>query len=271
MQTAPRSRRFFGAGSLPVTSLLAIGGALLLAEPARSQGTPGSAPAYATRSQLESLATVAESEATGSRAKPRDRDRRRVEATHLRERLREGDLRVGDRIVLEVQGERSLSDTFTVRAGRVLLLPNISPISVEGVLRSELPEYLAKELRRYLREPVVRATTLIRIQLTGQVTRPGFYAVPSDVLVSNAIMIGGGPTGNADLQKVTIRRGESVIADEDATQAAIRDGRTLDQLDLRAGDEIAIGERQRRNFTAVLQVLTAVAGIAVAAVALSKH
>jgi polysaccharide export outer membrane protein len=219
----------------------------------------GASPLHATRTQLESLATVAENQS--SEGKDRDRERKRDEARRLRERLREGDFQAGDQIILEVQGETALSDTFAVRAGRQLVLPGMTPISLDGVLRSELSDYLSKELTRYLKSPSLRATSLIRIEVAGQVARPGYYAVPSDVLVSDAIMLAGGPTAGGDLKRISIRRADKEVMSESATQDAIRGGQTLDQLNLRAGDEVVVGELKRRNIGTTVQILTGLATI----------
>src|SRR2546425_1957900 len=59
------------------------------------------------------------------------------EATLVRARLTEGDFQPGDRILLLVEGEKELSDTFTVGPQRDILLPNTGTVSLQGVLRSE--------------------------------------------------------------------------------------------------------------------------------------
>jgi protein involved in polysaccharide export with SLBB domain len=257
------------AVTLACCATLAVGAAA--ARPASAQSPMGGrAPSalHATRTQLESLATVAERQA--SAGKDRERQRKRDEAGRLRERLREGDFQAGDQIVLEVQGEPTLSDTFSVRSPRQLLLPGAAPIALDGVLRSELTEHLTKELSRYLKSPTVRATSLVRLQVTGQVARPGYYAMPSDVLVSDAIMIAGGPTASGDLKKITINRGDKEVMDQGETQDAIRGGLTLDQLNVRAGDEVLVGELKRRSVGTAVQVLAGIATIAFGVLAATR-
>ena len=43
------------------------------------------------------------------------RQRSRLESTQVKERLNAGDFQVGDRILLRVEGEQALSDTFVVQ------------------------------------------------------------------------------------------------------------------------------------------------------------
>lgn len=231
--------------------------------PHASRGT------HASREELMTLAAEAERQASSASAEE-TRQQKLLEARELRERLRDGDFQVGDRIVLSVRGDSALTDTFVVRAGRTLSLPNTSEISLAGVLRSELQSFVSKEIARYVREPVVQASSLIRLAVLGEVTRPGFYAVGSDVLVTDVIMLAGGPNSDADLRKVSVRRGTREVWTADRIHAAMTQGTTLDQLNLRAGDELVIGERKRRGFGSVLGVVSALSAVAFSIVSLSR-
>lgn len=204
---------------------------------------------HVTRAELE--ATLARHEAAGARN----------EAAAIRQRLDEGDLRVGDRVLLYVEGQPQLSDTFNVVAGRKLVLPDIGEVALAGVLRAELQDHLTAEVGKYLRNPLLRARSLIRLEVMGAVGRPGFYAVPADVLVSDALMIAGGPAGNARMERISIQRGRDVLWDGDRLRAAVVEGRTLDQLGVRAGDAIMVPE-QKPAFSTLRDVLMIASGIA---------
>src|SRR5439155_14869154 len=101
---------------------------------------------------------------------------------------------VGDRILLHVEGDSALSDTFSVVAGPALRLPNIGEIPLAGVSRNDLEAHLTRELGRYIKDPVVQARALIRVSVVGEVSRPGFYAVPVDLVLPDALMLAGGAT-----------------------------------------------------------------------------
>lgn len=172
-----------------------------------------------------------------------------------------GDVRVGDRIVLSVRGDSTLTDTFTVSPGRTLRLPNLPELPLQGVLRAQLQEHLTQHIARFLRDPVVEVRPLIRVGLLGEVDRPGYYFAPADGLVTDAIMLAGGPTREADLTKTTVRRGASVLWKREQFRDALTEGTTLDQLGLRSGDEIVVGGRSRR-WENTLRVAGFVSGIA---------
>src|SRR3989442_925667 len=97
-----------------------------------------------------------------------------------------------DRPRLAVEGEKELSDTFTVGPGRLLPLPGIGDVPLEGVLRTELQAYLTRRLAQNLNDPVVRAQAFVRLSIQGEVTRPGYYGIPAEALLSAALMAAGG-------------------------------------------------------------------------------
>src|SRR5512140_2845978 len=66
-----------------------------------------------------------------------------------------GGFQAGDRIILSVDGEKQLTDTFVVRSGRVLELPVIGVVPLSGVRRADIQSYLAGVVGRYVRDPVV--------------------------------------------------------------------------------------------------------------------
>jgi protein involved in polysaccharide export with SLBB domain len=194
------------------------------------------------------------------------------EIATIRDRLTNGDFEPGDRIVLSVANQPALSDTFEVRQGQFIHLPNIGDVSLHGVLHSELQAHLYAEISRYIRDPVVRTGSLLRISILGPVARAGFYAMPADLLLSDAIMHTGGLTGDADVSKTIVKRGGDVLIPKDKVQLAIRDGETLDQLNLRDGDAIVVGERKRgSNALLILSVVATLAGIATAVVIITNH
>ncbi len=200
--------------------------------------SPGSSEL--TRKDLERLLASYEQAVASPAYSSRVKDAARANMARIRTRLEEGDFRVGDRVALTVEGENAIPDTVVVEPGPQITLPLFGAISLAGVLRSETTEYLTKELGKVIREPVVRATALMRLSIQGGVRTPGFYLVPASMLVSEAIMEAGGPTTAADLEHLQIQRGTAVVVDAPAMQEALIDGRTLDQLSLQAGDQLLV-------------------------------
>ncbi len=232
-------------------SVLRAGGATGQSTP-RIDGKRSQASRTELEAQLVELDQVVNSPGYSGRL----RAAKRAEADLIRQRLKEGDLQVGDQVNLVVQGDSTVSGTYVVAAGRVLILPGITDIALNGVLRSEIQEYLTTRLKEYIREPNVRAQTLIRLSIFGGVNKPGFYQIPAEVLAGDAIMAAGGPVGGVETDRTVIRRAGVDIWKREAFQEALVRGQTLDQLNLRAGDEIFVGVHRKTSFLSYVPVLT---------------
>jgi len=154
---------------------------------------------------------------------------------------------VGDRILLHVEGDSALSDTFTVVAGPALRLPEIGEISLAGVPRANLEAHLTRELGRFIKDPVVQARALIRVSVLGEVTRPGYYAVPVDLVLADALMVAGGATKDARVDQLRVLRGNSSLWSGNELQTEIARGATLDQLGIRAGAAFRCRDTATRN------------------------
>ena len=180
---------------------------------------------------------------------------------------------VGDRILLHVEGDSALSDTFTVVAGPALRLPAIGEISLAGVRRTDLEAHLTRELGRYIKDPVVQARALIRISVVGEVTRPGYYAVPSDLVVADALMVAGGATKDARVDRLRILRGDASLWSGNALQTEIARGATLENLGIRAGDRIQVpgGQRDPESKWRILGIIVGTVASAVGVIALTHR
>jgi protein involved in polysaccharide export with SLBB domain len=226
--------------------------------------TAGQSPAnqarqhFETRTELEAQAQAAE--AKNNKA-----------ATYLiRSRLEHGDFHDGDRIFLTVKGSAGFTDTLTVRSGRVLQLPQMADFPLEGVLRSELVPKLTAHLGKYLRDPQVQAIQLVRIGVLGNVVRPGFYYSPADIPLSDVLMTAGGPSSDADLGKVSVRREGDIIIDEENTHVALREGMSIDLLHIQAGDEISVGKQRNFNWGVAIPMVSGVLGLLLAVYQISR-
>jgi protein involved in polysaccharide export with SLBB domain len=213
--------------------------------PAASQGLVGVDPGSSVRTRADLERLLREYEQALSSPAYSDAVKRgiRADAAQIRDRLDNGDFHVGDRIVLAVQGETNLPDTVAVESGPMITLPMFGEIPLAGVLRSELQEHLTTALGRFIRNPTVRANGLMRLAVVGTVNRPGFYTMPADMLLGEALMVAGGPTQASNLERLRIERGTVTLLEGEPLQEAIRSGLTLDQLNLQAGDQITVPQR----------------------------
>lgn len=183
-------------------------------------------------------------------------------------RLGSGALRVGDRIVLSVESEPTLTDTFTVRPGPSIDLPVLGTIQLTGVLREDVESHLTTEIGRFIKNPVVRAQTLVRIAVLGEVATPGFFALPANALLSDAITHAGGPTRDAEMKKLHISRRGTTVQQGENLRSALAAGWTLDDLRLQAGDELIIP--RRRDSERTVRMISLLVAIPLTVLALTR-
>lgn len=223
----------------------------LLALPFRAPAQQAASSALATRASLQE-----------------EMARSPGSAALIRARLEAGDFQMGDQIFLRVAAESLLTDTFTVAAGPALVLPQVGSLPLRGVLRSELHDRVTTHLAQYLREPVVEVRPLMRLLVEGQVGRPGLYAVAPEQPFADVIVVAGGLTQTAKVTEMRIDRGPTRILSGPPLQEALGQGRSLDQLNLRAGDRVFVPARGDSERT--LRIIGVLLSIPVTLLALTR-
>lgn len=231
-----------------VLALAVVAGVGVTAPRGWAQGRAGADPvpagASATRAAL--TASLAAAERRGDRAT----------AAVVRRRLTEGDLGPGDRLSVTLALDTIARYEFVVRDSQRVDVPPLGSLSLRGVLRSELQPAFVRFYERYYRNPDVRVQSLIRVGFLGAVQKPGYYAVPPDAPVTEAFTANaGGPSGNADLGRIEVRRATQRLYDRKGYERVARDGLTFDEAGLRSGDEIRVAERRQRNTVQVVQTV----------------
>ncbi len=168
----------------------------------------------------------------------------------------------GDRIILSVEGERPWTDTFVVKPGPVIDLPWIGSVPLAGVARSDVQTYLATQIGRYLKNPIVRATPLVRVTVLGEVAKPGFYDLPPDAPLADAITNAGGPTRDAALTKLHVDRAGATIQQGKQLHTALDRGATMSELGMQGGDEIIVPRSSDTERT--VRIVSVIVGVPLA-------
>jgi len=262
--SAPPARFFSLSGPLCLT--IVAGCALALAPAvAGGQSGPGT---LVSRAELTAIMERAEVASHQGDAGARSKNAAIAMAT--RQRLRDGDFQVGDRVVVTVISDSVRVDTLAVRAGRYLELPNNIRVPVVGTLRSELRPLVTTEVLKYIKAQQVDVTPLMRLGVLGEVAHPGYFALASDIPLTDAIMAAGGPTTTADIENVMIRRASREYRSSEETRQAIARGMTLDQFGLNPGDELVIPRHRDISSGPWLTLLGAAATLLTIVVALRQ-
>lgn len=178
----------------------------------------------------------------------------------IRTRLNRGDFDPGDVVRLYVQSDTALNGDFRVNADRMLELPTIDDVDLDGVLYSEADSVVRAHLGRYLKDTRIRVRVTRRIAVLGAVQRPGFYDLPPGSTLSEAIMRAGGPAGQAKLEEVELRRnGRDLLADRNVNVQRV----TLADLGPGSNDELYVPQSGGGvTFMGVLGFVSALGGTA---------
>jgi protein involved in polysaccharide export with SLBB domain len=215
----------------------------------------------ASRAELDSVADRAAAAADASTTPEQQRESLRRYAVELRTRLRDGDFQPGDRIVLVTRGDSTSVDTLTVESDRTVAFRKLPAIPLNGVLRTELHDYLTQQLRKYVKRDIVSATPLVSVGVLGDVLHPGYYRVPLQITMGDLLMVAGGPLPQADLTRVRVRRGRTTIVDEHASRDAMVRRLPLGELGIEPGDEVLLTQPPQRNWMLITQIVGVATGL----------
>ncbi len=222
------------------------------------------APVRQTRTarvQLQAKADSISAVIGANRLRSKDRLVAESELVALQARLRDGDFQVGDRFIATIVTDVVRSDSVLVREDFAISLATLPDANVRGVLHAELVDYLNAHVARFLKNATVRAEILTRVTVTGTVLKPGYYYLAPNRPLSEAITASGGPVTTSNQDGIQVWRAGREFIGKKVIGKALREGLTLEQLQIRSGDEIRVPEKRKLNWGFVTQLLFAVSTV----------
>jgi protein involved in polysaccharide export with SLBB domain len=146
-------------------------------------------------------------------------------------------LRPGDMIRVKVYREPDLNGEYLVDLDGSTTLPLIGEQQVTGVPIRELRLRLVEAYKVHLQNPSIEITPLRRIQILGEVQKPGLYPIDPTVTVAGAIAMAGGATTTGDITRIRI------IRDGASLDTRVGVATALTSFDIRSGDEIIVDQK----------------------------
>lgn len=108
--------------------------------------------------------------------------------------------------------EKDLSGDVVVRPDGRISVPLINEIIAAGLTPEQLREKLNTQAERYVQDPnvavVVKQINSRRVFITGQVNKPGTYALSDRMTVVQLIALAGGLADYADKENIVVMRTE---------------------------------------------------------------
>ncbi len=156
-------------------------------------------------------------------------------------------IKAGDVLQISVIGYAEFSKTVVVSPEGRIRYPVVSDRNIIGWTFSELENQITQQLATMLRAaPYVfvdyAQTYTIRINILGQVRKPGVTEVPNGIDLQGALWIAGGPESSADLGDIQVqRRGldgtEEISVD---LERFLFEGRLQDIVQMKDGDLVIV-------------------------------
>jgi len=140
--------------------------------------------------------------------------------------------------------DKEMTTQVTVRPDGNISLPLLNDIRAAGLTPADLRERIVAESKRYFENPnvtvVVHQINSRKVFITGQIVKPGAYALTAPTTVLQLISMAGGLKEFADSRRITIvRRDGAQIVSLPFNYKDI--GRNLQQnIDLKPGDTVVV-------------------------------
>src|SRR5262245_1302457 len=149
-----------------------------------------------------------------------------------------------DVLRVDVWKETEISRSVPVRPDGKISLPLLNDVQAAGLTAMELAGVITEGLKKFITNPQVTVTVTEinsrRIYVTGEVTKPGAYALLPNMTALQAETSAGGLTQFANPKKIYVLRNESgKQAKHPFNYKAVLDGKQ-DDIPLQPGDTIVV-------------------------------
>jgi polysaccharide export outer membrane protein len=145
--------------------------------------------------------------------------------------------------------EADVSGDVTVRPDGMITLPLIRDIRAAGLTPQELADRVQTALREYVTDAsvtvVVRQMNSRKVFITGEVAKPGAYALASSMTVMQLIAVAGGLTEFAEGKSISVMRieaGQTKTFPFDYKNVA-NGKKPAQNIVLKPGDTVVVPER----------------------------
>lgn len=142
--------------------------------------------------------------------------------------------------------EQDLSSEVAVRPDGKISLPLLNEIQASGLTPEQLRANLTKAADRYVEDPavtvVVKTINSRKVFITGQVGKPGPYALSAPTTVLQLIATAGGVQEYAKVERIVVMRTENGrTVSHKFNYKQVSQGKNLQQnIELKPGDTIVV-------------------------------
>jgi polysaccharide export outer membrane protein len=170
-------------------------------------------------------------------------------------------LRPGDGIRIRfLDVKDSISGDYYIQPDGVVQMPFIGIINTAGRDYNDVKEQIIFRYDSLYRNPHLTVYSLIRVNVLGEVTNPGFYYITEIETFMSILGMAGGTTNNADLESIYLVRDNQRINLD--VETILAEGSTATDFGLQSGDQIYVPRTwwaDAKGFTIILSAIAIVA------------
>jgi polysaccharide export outer membrane protein len=144
--------------------------------------------------------------------------------------------------------DKELTSDVVVRPDGKISLPLLNDIQAGGLTPAQLRDVVSAQARRFVEEPtvtvIVKQIKSRKLFITGQVDKPGLYALGGPTTVLQLIAMAGGLKEFADGRRILIMRSDAAARRQIGflfNYEQVRTGKNLEQnIELKPGDTVIV-------------------------------
>lgn len=168
----------------------------------------------------------------------------------------------GDSVRIVVWRKPEFSGDFVIGPDGSITHPLFRTVQVAGVPFATAETNLRRFLARFEENPQFVIEPLVRVAVSGEVSRPQVFAVRPETTIGEAVARAGGPTDEANRQRVRVLRTDANGRQHqflvNITDPSAGSGTTS----VRSGDQIVVDERRSFTRDILLPVLGVIGSVA---------
>ncbi len=169
-------------------------------------------------------------------------------------------LKPGDMVRIKIWRGGDLSGDYSVDEGGKLTLPLLGSVSVKEISTDSLKILLIKKYSKYLKDLNITVVPLFRINVMGEVDKPGLYPVDPTLSLSEVLSMAGGVDENGDIDKVKVIRGGEILSKN--LKKELEGDQPIEKFGIKSGDQIVVGKKGGitvRDWTIIASMVSAAA------------
>ena len=142
--------------------------------------------------------------------------------------------------------DKEMSTEVAVRPDGKITLPLLNEVRAAGLTPGQLKDLLVEESKKYVEDPnvtvVVKQINSRKVFITGEINKPGPYALMAPMTVMQLLVIAGGLRDYAHSEKITIMRTENgkPVSLNFNYKDFVKNKNLKQNIDLKPGDTIIV-------------------------------